>query len=66
MTFKGKRIAGGDKLWTMGGELFTISDWSNGTGDIYGHRTFGRYVNIKKMPELSWNYPFISRRVQRG
>lgn len=62
MVYKGRRIQAGDKLWTMAGAAFIIADWSEGTGDIYGHSELGVYINIKRMPELSWNFPFISRR----
>lgn len=66
MTFKGRQIKGGDVLWTATGEKYIISDWSNGTGDIYLRNANGTYMSMKKVPELTWDYPFITRRIARG
>jgi hypothetical protein len=63
MIYKGKIIKAGDVLYTDSGAPFTISDWSVGSGDIYGRTENGTYCNIKdfKGGELYWNFPFISR-----
>lgn len=63
MTYKGRRIGGGDELFDDRGNKYTISDWSEGTGDIYVHDPFGYYMNIERVPlPLSWDFPFISVR----
>lgn len=66
MTFKGRRIKGGDVLWTATGEKYIISDWSEETGDIYLRSDNSPYISMKRVPELTWDYPFITRRIARG
>jgi len=62
MTYKKHIIFGGAVMYSADGKPYTVSDWSDGTGDIYVHDPNGIYMNISKAPELFWDYPFISLR----
>lgn len=76
MRFRRVSIGGGDRLYTPCGKIFVVSDWSEGTGDIYGAlhlpvSMYGlhRYISHHKVEErfgpLSWNVPFLTSRVLR-
>lgn len=61
MTFLGRSIGGGDRLFTPDNTPVTIDSFSRNTGDVWGKLPCGKQVHLNKMDGLSWNPYFIRK-----